>query len=67
MIAPEDQMPQSNPAVSRKAFEAAPESKELFEIGGGHFGLLHYPSELFDQASSVQRDFLIRHLPIPTY
>ena len=67
MLAPEDEMPGSNPAVSQKAFEAAPESKELFEIGGGHYGLLHYPSELFDQASSVQRDFLIRHLPIQTY
>lgn len=62
MIAPEDEMPASNPAISRMAFEAAPEPKELFEIGGGHFGLLHYPSELFDQASGVQRDFLIRHL-----
>jgi alpha-beta hydrolase superfamily lysophospholipase len=62
MIAPEDEMPGANPAVSRLAYEAAPEPKELFEIGGGHFGLLHYPSELFSQASAVQSDFLIRHL-----
>ena len=62
VIAPEDEMPGSNPTVSRLAFAAAPEPKELFEIGGGHFGLLHYPSEWFDQASNVQRDFLIRYL-----
>jgi len=62
MIAPEDEMPSANPAVSRLAFDAIPGPKELFEIGGGHFGLLYYPSALFDQASTVQRDFLIRHL-----
>lgn len=62
MIAPEDEMPGANPAVARQAFEATPGPKELCEIAGGHFGLLHYPSALFDQASSVQRDFLIRHL-----
>ena len=62
MIAPEDEMPGANPAVSRLAHAAAPDPKELFEIGGGHFGLLHYPSELFDLASRVQSDFLIRHL-----
>jgi len=62
MIAPEDEMPGANPAVSRAAYAAAPEPKELFEIGGGHFGLLHYPSELFDLASGVQRDFLARQL-----
>jgi len=62
MIAPEDEMPGANPAVSRQAFDNAPEPKELVEIDGGHFGLLHYPSGLFDQASSAQRDFLLRYL-----
>ena len=62
IIAPEDEMPGANPAVSRAAYTAAPEPKELFEIGGGHFGLLYYPGELFDLASGVQRDFLVRHL-----
>jgi uncharacterized protein len=62
MIAPEDEMPAANPVVSRQAYNEAPEPKELFEIAGGHFGLLHYPSALFDQASRVQRDFLARHV-----
>ena len=55
-------MPGANPAVSRQAFDAVPGPKELLEIAGGHFGLLHYPSALFDHASTVQRDFLVRQL-----
>ncbi len=34
----------------------------VVEIDGGHFGLLYYPSALFEQASSVQRDFLLSTL-----
>lgn len=60
MIAPEDEMQGANPEVSRAAFAAVPAAKEVVEIGGGHFGLLHYPSELFDQASRAQTDFLVR-------
>lgn len=62
MIAPEDEMPGANPAVSRAAYSAAPGLKELVEIGGGHFGLLHHPSSLFDHATAVQSDFLRRIL-----
>ena len=62
IMAPEDEMPGSNPKVSRAVYESAAGPKELFEIGGGHFGLLHYPSDLFDQAAGAQRDFLLRTL-----
>jgi len=62
MVAQEDEMPGANSPISRMAFDIAPHPKELVEIDGGHFGLLHHPSPLFDQASSVQRDFLTRHL-----
>ncbi len=62
MIAPEDEMPGADPAVSGAAYRAAPGPKELIEIDGGHFGLLHHPSELFDRASQAQRDFLVRTL-----
>ncbi len=44
------------------AFRLAPEPKEKIEIDGGHFGLLYYPSELFEQASNAQRDFLNQYL-----
>lgn len=60
MIAPKDEMVGANPEVSRAAYEAVPGRKELVEIDGGHFGLLHHPSGLFDQASTAQSDFLLR-------
>jgi uncharacterized protein len=59
LAAPQDEMPQANPEVSRAAFEAVPGPKRLVEIDGGHFGLLHHPSDLFDEASGIQRDFLL--------
>jgi uncharacterized protein len=62
MIAPEDEMPGASPEISGAAYRAVPGSKELIEIEGGHFGLLWHPSDLFDQASQAQRDFLVRNL-----
>jgi uncharacterized protein len=62
VIAPDDEMPGADPQVARMAFEHAPPPKEVCEIGGGHFGLLHYPSDLFDLASRAETSFLIRHL-----
>jgi uncharacterized protein len=62
MIAPEDEMAGANPAVARAAYDSIRAKKELVEIAGGHFGLLHYPSELFDRAAHAQRDFLVRTL-----
>jgi alpha-beta hydrolase superfamily lysophospholipase len=58
MVSPHDEMRGANPKVARLAFESAPEPKEWMEIEGGHFGLLYYPSELFDRASSAQCGFL---------
>jgi hypothetical protein len=62
MIAPEDEMPGANPAVARAAYDNIPAEKKLIEIAGGHFGLLHYPSELFDRAADAQREFLSQAL-----
>ena len=52
----------SKPAVARIAYDLVPEPKEWMEIEGGHFGLLYYPSKLFDKASSAQCRFLRAHL-----
>ena len=62
MVAPEDEMVQANPTVSREAYEQLAGPKQWYEIAGGHFGLLWYPGELFNEASRVQREFLISHL-----
>ena len=40
MIAPEDEMPHTDPAVTRAAVDAVPAGAEVVEIQGGHFGLL---------------------------
>lgn len=62
MVAPADEMIHANPEVGRAAFDLLGGEKHWYDIDGGHFGLLHYPSELFDEASTVQADFLARHL-----
>ena len=62
VIAPDDEMPGANPSVARMAFDMTPSPKELLEIEGGHFGLLHYPSALFGEVSQAELSFLIRHL-----
>ncbi len=66
LIAREDEMPGSNSSVARSVFESATVPRELIEIDGGHFGLLHHPGALFDQASQAQVHFLHAHLaPVP--
>ena len=62
MIAEDDEMPGANSTVSRLVYAQLTSSKELIEMDGGHFGLLYYPSELFDKASKAQCDFLKKHL-----
>ena len=62
MVAPEDEMVNANYSVARQAYELIPGPKQWNDIAGGHFGLLYYPSELFDQASQVQTEFLKKWL-----
>ena len=57
MIAPEDEMAGANPAVARAAYDSIPAKKELVEIAGGHFGLLHYPSSIRPFAPSATFSF----------
>jgi pimeloyl-ACP methyl ester carboxylesterase len=61
IVSPQDEMPGSVPAVARDAFEKIPAPKEWLEIDGGHFGLLYFPSPEFNQASSAQARFLVKH------
>ena len=62
LIAHDDEMPGAEANISKMVFDAAREPKKLVELDGGHFGLTYYPSELFTQASLVQRDFLLDYL-----
>lgn len=45
-----------------KAFDLLAGEKEWYDLDGGHFGLLYHPSDLFDEASTVQAAYLTKHL-----
>jgi pimeloyl-ACP methyl ester carboxylesterase len=62
MVAPEDEMVHANYSVAKRAYELIPGPKQWCDIAGGHFGLLYYPGELFDEASRVQTEFLKKWL-----
>jgi len=62
MVAPADEMIHANPEISRQAYDLLPGEKDWYDIDGGHFGLLYHPSELFEEASTVQASYLTRHL-----
>jgi len=55
-------MPGALPAVAREVYDKVAGTKERIEIDGGHFGLLYFPSEEFERASSAQARFLSEHL-----
>lgn len=63
MVAPEDEMVHANYEVARFAYDLMPEPKEWYDIRDGHFGLLYYPGEVFEEASRKQIDFLQTRLP----
>lgn len=58
MVAPEDEMIHANYDVARFAYDLMPEPKEWYDIRDGHFGLLYYPGEVFEEATSRQIEFL---------
>jgi pimeloyl-ACP methyl ester carboxylesterase len=62
VVAPEDEMVHANYSVARQAYELIPGPKQWYDIAGGHFGLLYLPSDLFDEATGVQTEFLKKWL-----
>ena len=62
MVAPEDEMVHANYAVARQAYELIPGPKQWYDIASGHFRLLYFPSDLFDEATGVQTEFLKKWL-----
>ena len=61
IVAYNDEMEGASSDIARKVFGMVPKPKELVEIDGGHFGLLHHPSSLFDISSKAQIDFLTQN------
>lgn len=62
MVAPEDEMVHANYSVAKQAYELFSGPKQWYDIAGGHFGLLYYPGELYEEASQVQTQFLKKWL-----
>ncbi|MFC2029859.1 alpha/beta hydrolase [Chloroflexota bacterium] len=62
MVAPEDEMPDASYSVARQAYDLIPGPKQWYDITGAHFGSLYHPSDLFDEASGVQTEFLKKWL-----
>ena len=58
MIGRDDEMMHCNRAVQLAVFDRIAAPKRFHEIDGGHFGLLWSPGPLFDQAASLQTQFL---------
>jgi len=62
MAGRDDEMVHCNPEVTKAIFGSMRCCKQWADIDGGHFGLLYYPSEIFEQASAGQCAFLIEAL-----
>lgn len=62
MAAPEDEMIHANYEVTKRTFDLIPSPKRWYDIADGHFGLLYFPGERFDEASRVQGAFLREQL-----
>ena len=62
IVAKNDEMKGANPEISYEIFDMIKQPKELIDIDGGHFGLLYYPSALFDKSSKAQINFLKKYL-----
>ncbi len=62
VVARHDEMPGSRPDIALMAFDRVPGPKELFEIDGGHFGLLYHPGAIFEVVANAEASFLVQHL-----
>jgi hypothetical protein len=66
LVSPQDEMARANPRVAREIFDSLRGQKEWYAMGGGHFGLLYHPSELFSESRAIQLGFLRRWADRPT-
>ncbi|TLP71902.1 alpha/beta hydrolase [Maribacter sp. ACAM166] len=58
VVAKNDEMEGASARIAKSVFEKISQPKKLVYLDGGHFGLLEYPSDLFNEASKAQVDFL---------
>ncbi len=58
VVGKNDEMEGASDIIAKSVFDKIDQPKELVYLEGGHFGLLEYPSDLFNQASKAQVDFV---------
>lgn len=58
IVAKNDEMEGASDTIANSVFEKIRQPKEIVFLDGGHFGILEYPSPLFNEASKLQVDFL---------
>lgn len=58
VVGKNDEMEGASDIIAKSVFEKINQPKKLVYLDGGHFGLLEYPSTLFNEASKAQIDFL---------
>jgi pimeloyl-ACP methyl ester carboxylesterase len=58
LVGRDDEMVHCNRSVQQAVFEKITARKKLYEIDGGHFGLVWHPSKLFDESVECQVGFL---------
>lgn len=62
VIAIDDEVPTANPTVASHCFSLINAPKRKLEIPGGHFGLLHVGSEVYEQVVTADIEFLGTYL-----
>ncbi len=58
IVAKNDEMEGASDIIAQSVFENINQPKEIVYLDGGHFGMLEYPSFLFNEASKSQIEFL---------
>ncbi len=61
IVASDDEVAGASPAVAQQCFDTIAGPKAWEDIEGGHFGLLHEDSQLFQQALDADLSFLADH------
>lgn len=61
IVASDDEVAGASPGVARECFDTITAPKVWEDIEGGHFGLLHENSVLFEQALEADLKFLAEH------
>jgi pimeloyl-ACP methyl ester carboxylesterase len=58
VVAKNDEMEGASDMIAKSVFEKVSQPKQIAFLGGGHFGMLEYPSPLFNESSKLQVEFL---------